>query len=73
MIVTAVGLYSQKGMLMKLLGVADEDASKSQMNEIKIVTASQQKIAEPTKKTSILEAKLRKLALKIGYIGKHLY
>lgn len=64
MLVTAVGLNSQKGSIMKLLSAADED-----QKEGTLITAPKHKSLEPEKKTSVLEAKLKKFAVKIGYIG----
>ena len=69
MLVTAVGLHSQKGAIMKLLTAADDDEPNLEKDGA-INSTSKSKLPEPEKKTSVLEVKLKKFALKIGYIGE---
>lgn len=72
MIVTAVGLNSQVGIIYSLLGAA---SSNEQANEIKKTikrsdTKGDKKPLKPQKKDkSVLQGKLNKLAIKIGYAG----
>jgi Ca2+ transporting ATPase len=85
-IVTAVGLNSQTGIIMTLLGATDEDADtkyaqeKEKLESKKIEKTSKSSNEEnkskkdKKKKTkrhrSVLQIKLGKLALQIGYVGK---
>uniref|UniRef100_A0A914Q3T8 Calcium-transporting ATPase n=1 Tax=Panagrolaimus davidi TaxID=227884 RepID=A0A914Q3T8_9BILA len=58
MLVVAVGIHSQTGIIMSLLGAADESNDGEDGKD------------EPKEKEkSVLQAKLTKLAIQIGYVG----
>jgi len=90
MLVTAVGIYSQTGIIMSLLGATDDDKKKKEKKQDKKDSADLEAIelnanskkskddddnAEPSehkhkkKEQSVLQAKLTKLAIQIGYAG----
>lgn len=81
-IVTAVGLNSQTGIIMALLGATDDTESESSKKNNKKNVKSKvtpegaeqkqekkAKVKKAKKHRSVLQVKLGKLALQIGYIG----
>jgi len=90
MVVTAVGVNSQAGIIFALLGAAqnEEDAQKkkakkdeaaqkidlggvaiSSSTEQRKSTAQEEEVVNPRKEKSVLQTKLTKLAIQIGYGG----
>lgn len=74
-LVTAVGLNSQTGIIMKLLGATSNGKQeKSSMEELEEPDANSENDQEKKKQLSskgrsVLQKKLGRLALKIGYFG----
>uniref|UniRef100_A0A914Z7S8 P-type Ca(2+) transporter n=1 Tax=Panagrolaimus superbus TaxID=310955 RepID=A0A914Z7S8_9BILA len=65
MLVTAVGIHSQTGIIMTLLG-AGESNDEDKNNE---TDGTNKKSKRTKKEKSVLQAKLEKLAIQIGYGG----
>ena len=69
-LVTAVGLNSQTGIIMTLLGATleneDDETNNDETNKPK------KKKKKDKKERSVLQVKLGKLALQIGYCGSYI-
>ena len=66
-LITGVGLNSQTGQIMTLLGATSDPV---QQNQLQDNTTKKKKKAKKAKKhRSVLQVKLGKLALQVGWIG----
>lgn len=80
-VVTAVGLNSQTGIIMTLLGATeggdhqhdDEENNRTELNNSSKSISKKNKKKRDKKERSVLQVKLGKLALQIGYCGNLLF
>lgn len=71
MIITAVGVNSQVGIIYSLLGAADDQTKKTRKMKKKLNASKSDKKPPtlPKKEKSVLQGKLTRLAIAIGYAG----